>query len=410
MLHAVSRCSQAWTHTDRHLRLKFNELAMTKYSLRAADPIIADTAQPDAGGRPLTAIEMSQIVVAVGAGLLLLHWSKSFFAPLLFGILVSYALRLPVNALERKRLPRALGAAIMLCTATVVTASVAYSLRGDTLELVEQLPDAASRIRSRVQDNPSAGPSPLAKIGRAATELEKAATEVAGGTAPLRSSAGQDNSLGFVKQFLLVQTSSAATTLLQVASGLLIAFFLLTAGTAFRRKLTRLAGPSLSRRRATVEMLNEIDVHIQRYILVMIATNVLIGLVTWGFLAAIGVERALFLGTLAGLFHIIPYVGSALAATAAAVVGMLQFSDLRHAVLLAGGVVGISALIGLGVNSWLQAYALRMNSAVVIVGVIFFGWLWGAWGLFLAVPLLAVLKTVADRIPQWQLIAEFLAE
>ena len=309
-----------------------------------------------------------------------------------------------------KRLPRALGAALMLCTATALTASVVYSLRGDTLELVEQLPDAASRIRSLVQDNPWTGPGPLAKISRAATELEKAATEAAGGTAPSRSPPSQGNSLGFVKQFLLVQTSSAMTTLLQVASGLLIAFFLLTAGTAFRRKLARLAGPSLARRRATVDMLNEIDAHIQRYLLVMIATNVLIGLVTWGFLAAVGVERALLLGAVAGLFHIIPYVGSALAATAAAVVGLLQFSDLRHVGLLAGGVIGISTLIGFGVNTWLQAYALRMNSAVVIVGVLFFGWLWGAWGLFLAVPLLAVLKTIADRIPQWQLIAEFLAE
>jgi predicted PurR-regulated permease PerM len=319
-------------------------------------------------------------------------------------------LRLPVNALEQKRLPRALGAAIMLCIATAVAGSVAYSLRDDTLELVEQLPDAASRIRSSVQGNPATGPSPLVKIGRAATELEKAATEVAGGTAASPRPTNPGDGPGFVKQFLLVQTSSALSALLELASGLLIAYFLLTAGTAFRRKLTRLAGPSLARRRATIEMLNEIDTHIQRYMLVMLATNVLIGLVTWGFLAAIGVERALLLGTLAGLFHIIPYIGSALAATAAAIVGLLQFSDLRHVGLLAGGVVCISALIGFGVNTWLQAYVLRMNSAVVMVGVIFFGWFWGAWGLFLAVPLLAVLKTVADRIPQWQLIAEFLAE
>ncbi len=383
---------------------------MTKTSLCAADPVVPDTVLPDAGGRTLSAIEMSQVVVGVGAGLLLLHWSKSFFAPLLFGILVSYALRLPVNALERKRLPRALAAAIMLCTATVLTASVAYSLRGDMLELVEQLPGAAGKIRSRVQGNPSTGASPLAKIGRAATELEKAATEAAGGTAPARTTPSQGNSLGFIKQFLLVQTTSAMTTLLQVASGLLIAFFLLTAGSAFRRKLTRLAGPSLARRRATIDMLNEIDAHIQRYLLVMIATNVLIGLTTWGFLATIGVERALLLGAVAGLFHIIPYAGSALAATAAAVVAMLQFSDLQQVGIVVGSVLGIAAVIGLGVNTWLQAYTLRMNSAVVIVGVLFFGWLWGAWGLFLAVPLLAVLKAVADRIPQWQVIAEFLAE
>lgn len=389
-------------------RIKLN---MRKTSLRAAIPAVADAAMPPAAARPLTAVELSQILLAVGAGLLLLHWSKDFFAPLLFGMIVSYALSLPVDALERKRVPRAVAAALVLCTATALTASVAYSLRGDTLELVEQLPDAASRIRSRVQGNPAAGAGPLANINRAATELEKAATEAAGGTSAARiPPPAQANSLGFVKQFLLVQTTSAVTTLVQIGSALLVAFFLLTAGSAFRRKLTRLAGPSLARRRATVGMLNEIDTHIQRYLLVMLATNVLIGLVTWGSLAALGVERALLLGAVAGLFHIVPYVGSALAATAAAVIAMLQFSDFREVGLVVGCVLGIATLIGIGVNTWLQAYALRMNSAVVIVGVLFFGWLWGGWGLFLAVPLLAVLKAVADRVPEWQLIAEFLAE
>lgn len=383
---------------------------MTKLALRAEEPVAAGAVPPESGERAMTVFELSQVVIAVGVGLLLLHWSKNFFAPLLFGILVSYSLRLPVNALERKRLPRALAAAIMLCTVTALTASVGYMLRGDTLKLIEQLPGAASKIRSHVRGNPSMGAGPLAKIGRAATELEKAATEAAGGTAPARIPPSQGNSFGFVKQFLLVQTTSAMITLLQVASGLLVAFFLLTAGSAFRRKLTRHAGPSLARRRATVDMLNEIDAHIQRYLLVTIATNVLIGLVTWGVLAALGVERALLLGAVAGLFHIIPYAGAALAATAAAVVAMLQFSDLWQVGLVVASVLGIATIIGLGVTTWLQAYTLRMNSAVVIVGLLFFGWLWGAWGLFLAVPLLAVLKTVADRIPQWHLIAEFLGE
>src|SRR5512141_1530450 len=96
----------------------FLELSMTKTSLRAADPAVAAAVTPDDAGLPLSAVELSQVVIAIGAGLLLLHLSKDFFAPLLFGILVSYALRLPVDALERKRVPRALAAALVLCTVT----------------------------------------------------------------------------------------------------------------------------------------------------------------------------------------------------------------------------------------------------------------------------------------------------
>ena len=112
------------------------KVKMTKSSLRAANAIVPDTASPNVGERPLAAIEMSQIVLGVGAGLLLLHWSKDFFAPLLFGILVSYALRLPVNVLERKRLPRALASTVGLhgCSRT----QMHFTIRPKTRSFLDQ--------------------------------------------------------------------------------------------------------------------------------------------------------------------------------------------------------------------------------------------------------------------------------
>jgi predicted PurR-regulated permease PerM len=385
--------------------------AMNERPLLPAEPADEDGALFVVDGPAMTTAELSQTVVAVAAVLFCLQWGKAFIVPLLLGILISYSLRIPVRALEKLRVPRIIGAAFVMALVSVLIASAGYSMRQDALVLVEQLPGAAETIRNMVHGGATKGQGVLAKIGKAATELESAATEAAGGAPATKAPAPQNVAPGpgFVKQFLLVQTSSALAALLQLGAALVIAFFLLAAGDTFRRKLVRRAGASLARRRATVEMLNQIDTHIQRYMLATILVNLLIGLVSWGFYYWVGVERPMVLGALAGAMHLFPYVGSSFAGTVAGTAGLLQSSDPKFALMLAGGTVFIALTIGFLFNTWLQGYTFKMNSAVVIVGVLFFGWLWGAWGIFLAVPLLAVIKTVCERIPPWGAVAEFLA-
>ena len=92
-----------------------------------------------------------------------------------------------------------------------------------------------------------------------------------------------------------------------------------------------LAGPTLAARRITVEILDEIDKQVQRYLLVMLVTNVLIAIAVWAALLALGLERAAMWGAIAGVLHVIPYVGSALTALAIGVAAFLQFGTLGAA-------------------------------------------------------------------------------
>ena len=64
----------------------------------------------------------------------------------------------------------------------------------------------------------------------------------------------------------------------------------------------------------------------------------------------------------------------------------------------------------MGFSAWLQGRAFRMNAVAVFVALLFFGWLWGGWGLLVGVPLLAVVKTTADRIPSLERFASLLAD
>lgn len=369
----------------------------------APDPADADQAQR------LTTTEFCLVLLGALAVLGFMHWAEAFLVPFLLGILISYTFNPAVSALQRWYVPRALGAALMIGAVASAGAVLAYSLADDVIALTELVPQAASKVRAMARGN--TGSRPLINLQKAATELERAASEATGGpTARPPQPAPVSSFSDRLKNWLLEQTSHAAQFLVQISTAFLIALFLLAAGDAFRRKVARLAGPSLARRRVAIEGLNEINKQIQRYMATTAATNALIAFATWAMLAAMSLQHAVFWGVAAGLLHIIPYVGSSITALAVGIVALVQFGSLLTAAAVAVGVLVIAALIGVLFNAWLQARACKVNTVTLLIGVLFFGWLWGGWGLILAVPMLTALKAIAERVAPWRPLAEFLCE
>ncbi len=131
----------------------------------------------------------------------------------------------------------------------------------------------------------------------------------------------------------------------------------------------------------------------------MLIINTLIGIATWAILLAFGVEHPTLWGVVAAVLHIIPYAGSAATILATGVATFVQFEEIGRALLVAAAVGVAATLIGMGLSAWMLGRAFRMNSVAVFVALLFFGWLWGGWGLLVGVPLLAIVKTTCDRIP-----------
>src|SRR5690348_5891334 len=185
--------------------------------------------------------------VALIAGL---HFAQTFFVPLLFGILVSNALSPVVDWLERCRIPRVLGAALVLVVLIGGVSWVALSLSGDAGLIVEKLPEAAHKLRHSLRTLRAGGPTVLQQVEKAAKELEKAAVD-----AGLKSPAAavvitnQAEDGAWVKDFLLKQSAVLVSFAAQMPIVLLLTYFLLAAGTHFRRKLLKLVGPSLTRKK-----------------------------------------------------------------------------------------------------------------------------------------------------------------
>jgi predicted PurR-regulated permease PerM len=352
-------------------------------------------------------MQAAMLLVAVVLAVAAARFAQAFFVPTVAGILLSYALRPVVSAIERWRVPRMLGAGLVIVVLVGLVGVAAYAIRDDVTRAVAELPGAARKIRLAVVESTRESPGPISNVKEAAAELDRAAAEASGSSA-VAVSPPPDPVTAHFQSLVAKHSSDAVAVGGELLLAVLLAFFLLGAGDTYRRKIAHLAGESLARRRVTVEVLNEIDDQIQSYLLTLLVANIFIGFATWGALAALRMPNAGMWGAFAGLLHVVPYAGTTIAGAGIGAAMFVHSDSLARAAFAAGTVVVIATIIGVGLTTWLQSRACRMHPVAVFIGVLFFGWLWGGWGLLLGLPILAVVKSVSDRVEALHPVSELL--
>jgi predicted PurR-regulated permease PerM len=281
-------------------------------------------------------------------------------------------------------------------------------LSEDATRFVESLPEAAQKIRQAARAQRSGA---MDKVQQAATRLEQATHE--GGAGPPAVAQGVtrvqiERSQFNLKDYVWSSMPGMAAAIGQATVVLFITFFVLAAGDSFRRKIVRLAGPTLARRKLTVQALDEITAQVQRYLAVQVLISVIVGVATCVAFVALGVEHAAVWGVLAFALNFVPYFGAIVLTAAAALVGFVQFGSVEMAALVAAVSMAVHTVAGSLLTPWLTSRASRLNAVTVFVGVLAFGWLWGVWGLVLGVPILLMLKAVCDRVDELRPVGELL--
>jgi predicted PurR-regulated permease PerM len=348
-------------------------------------------------------------VLALLAIVAALYLARAFIIPLLIGILASYALSPAVDWLCRWRVPRVVAAALVLAALVGGASWMAISLGDEAAAMVRTLPEAARKLRQGLSERRPKGPTALHNVQQAAKELEQAAADIAAPAKPAPARARSAPApVPWLNDFVLAQTRLLAVVLAQAPIVVLLAYFLLAAGEHFRRKLVQLVGPSLAAKKDAVRVLEEIDEQVRRFLFSTIISNVLLAIATWLAFAALGVESALVWGVAAGVLHFVPYLGPLAVALASGLAAYLQFDSLLSGLAVAGASLAVATVVGLMFTTWLQGRFARVNPAVLFIALLFFGWLWGLWGLLLGAPLVAIAKVVCDRVESLQPVAVLL--
>jgi len=358
-------------------------------------------------------------ILATIATLFALQWAQKFFVPLLLGIFIAYTLNPVVRWLERWHVKRVIGATLVTALIMGALGGTLYRLQGEFFNIIDELPSLTTKV-TKILTNSTGQRSTIQQVQAAAAEIERAASSATGGderraiqkrtqSVPPVPAAGGGSSIR-VMDWVLAGSVGLATFLSQATMVVFLVFFLLLAGDTFKRKLVKLTGPSLTRKKVTVHILDDMNNAIQMYMFMLLVTNVLLALLTWAALRAIGLENAGAWAAFAGVAHVVPYFGPLLITIATGAVAFFQFESLRMVILVAGASLGIATLVGMVVATWMTGKIAKMNPAAVFVSLLFWGWLWGMWGLLLGVPVVMVLKVVADRVEGMEVVAELLGE
>jgi predicted PurR-regulated permease PerM len=380
-------------------------------AVQAAPP---ETAEPSRVllHMPVDVRSVTLIVISFVLVLAVLRWASAFFIPLMLGFMFSYALSPIVDAVARWRIPRAVSAAVLIVGILFGAGASVYSFSDDASQLIDTLPEAARKLRDSIHVNArSPGASRLGTVQKAAAQLEQAAEEAGAPTTPAARGVQRvvvEKPKFDIREHLWNGTLGLASLLGQVVVVTFLTYFLLISGDTFRRKLVKIAGPSFASKKITVEAMDEITQQIQRYLLVQLLSSVAVGIATALAFWALKLNHPIVWGIAAAILNLIPYIGSAVVAGAVALVGFMQFGELRMAFALAAASLFIHTISGNLIVPWLTSKTSRMNPVAVFVGVLAWGWLWGVWGLLLGIPILMAVKAVCDRIDDLKPVGELL--
>jgi len=364
---------------------------------------------------------LAMTVLACLAVVVLLQFAQSVLVPIVIGILISYGLEPFVGGLQRLRVPRAIGAAAAVILVVGGLGLGIYTLSDQAMAIVSDVPQAAQRIRERLRAH-RGEKGALERVQQAATEIDRAAQEAARPTAAEKAMAAQAKADTDVQKVEIVSPPFRASDYLwsggvgllgfagQFVLVLFLVYFFLVTGDLYKRKIVKIGGSTLSEKKITVQILDEINLQIESFMRVQVFTSALVAVATGVALWWFGVDHPVVWGLLAGIFNSIPYLGPILVSGGLAVVSFMQFNDLVKTLYVSGATFAITSLEGFLLTPMLMSRAAQMNPVAIFVGLLFWSWIWGLWGTVLAVPMLMMLKAVCDHVEDLRPIGELLGD
>ena len=370
-----------------------------------------ETADSQADSR-FTATTTALIVLAVIATILMLQFARAVLIPVVVAVLMSYVLGPAVSSMERRRIPRILGSVVVISLLCGAIGLAVYRLSGEALAIVDTVPTAARRLADRFDSKGGKPEGALEKVQEAAKQVEAAAEEAADPRpAPRGVTRVQVVEPAFAaRDYLWAGGLSVFGLLGQFAMVLFLVFFLLVTGDLYKRKLVKIAGDTLTKKKITVQIMDEINKQISGFLRVQVITSVCVAAATAVALWWFGVEQFIVWGILAGVFNSIPYLGPLIVTSALGVVTFMQFDDIVKTAYVCAVTLAITSLEGWLLSPALMSRASQMNPVAIFVGLLFWSWVWGVMGTILAVPMLMTLKAICDRVEDLQPIGELLGE
>ncbi len=340
-------------------------------------------------------------LIAVGLSVTALALGREFFIPIALALCFQALLTPLVRGLGRLRIPAPAGAAIVVMGALAVLVVGGWALSGPASEWVDQAPSNIATARRKLRE-----------IGRPLDRL----TAAAEGTAPEARNAPPpppppaQAAPAAAVQSLFAQLLGRATTV--VAGGLeviVLVYLMLAAGNMLFRKMVKLL-PAPDDLRTATDILNKTERIVANYLtitaLINVGQGIAVGLAMW----AIGMPDPFIWGVVTFVLEFIPYLGGVIIVGLLLIDGFSVFPTLGQVLVAPAIYLVISMIQNNVVSPYAYGNRLKLNPLAVMIFVLFWWFIWGIPGVFLAIPIAATLKVLGDQVPRMATLAELLGE
>lgn len=333
------------------------------------------------------------------ATLTVLYLARDLVLPIVMALILSLVFLPAVRGMKKLRVPQSLGAAVIVLGLLAAFLGGAYRLAEPAGAWLYRAPQVLHEINAKIRSITGS----VQEVATATAQVQDITKQMAGG--------GNEKKL----QEVIVQGPSLTTAVLDAAkefsltaiSTLVLLYFLLASGDLFLRK-TIAATPRFSDKKRAVDIAQQVEAEVSTYLLTVTMINAGLGCLVTLAMYLLGVPNPLLWGVMAAVLNYIPYLGDVVSISILTIVGLLTFNELWRALLLPGVFYLLTAAEGYLITPLIVGRRLSLNPVVIVLSVLFWGWMWGISGALIAVPILVALKTLCDRIESLQVFGEFL--
>jgi len=324
-----------------------------------------------------------------------LYLASPIILPIVLAFVLQLLLQPAVRFLERVHLPRAVGALLTVLLAIGTLVGVLAGLSVPAANWATKLPEGIPRLETHLV----VIKNPIVALQKLIQQTEEVADNPAqkGSTIAVRPDLGLSGAL----------FTGTRAVLGGLFTTVLVLYFLLVAGDIFLRRIVEIL-PTFSNKRQAVDISQQIQEDISAYLVTITAMNAAVGVATAVAMYLCGIGDPLLWGATAFLLNYIPILGPLFGTLIFLLAGMLSFESLWWALLPPALYFGIHLLEGETLTPMLLARRFTLNPVLVILSLVFWFWMWGVPGAILAVPLLAILKIICDRLHPLKALGHFL--
>jgi predicted PurR-regulated permease PerM len=351
---------------------------------RAARDWLAGVEKPP----PPKAIPLQRLMAWSTFGLFLMalltamYFVQVILMPVVAAAVVAVIFSPVMRWLERRGLPSNASALLIIVGFILAVAAAATAVVPTVREMSTQFPQMAARIEFNLADIRTS----LKSLKEVRDKLDKA-TKVGEGQKPSVSAETPPSTGGGV-----------AEVSFQIGLFAVLTFFFLASGRVYRRRII-LAQSTQVTRLQVARILRDMGKRVSTYLFTVSMINIALGIAVGAALALLGMPAAIVLGFAVAILNFVPVIGPILVIAATAALSLATFDDWGMILGAPGIVLGLHLIESQIVSPWLVGRRLEMSPLAVFGGIALLGWMWGAVGAMIAVPLLILLYTFGQHIP-----------